>query len=637
MKIEPLDQELRQKLPSPHGVAMAIMNACKRDDATIAEIARLVQNDPALSGRLLKVANAATHGGRPVASAQEAVSRLGLSVVKQVALTFSLVEQHGRGLCTVFDYQGYWRQSLITALMMRELCPALQLGVPDELFTLGLLARVGDLALATIYPAEYADILRQAPQGNQLLALERSRLDIDHLQLSTALLKDWGIPEVLIAPIHQLEAPLQDIAHDNSRSDRLTRALRLALQVAAIAQATDTLRAEKLATLADLAGSLGFTVEEVGALIDRALEQSQFWSDLLKVQLAAAPFSDQLTVPPDASAHTGDDTRLRILIVEDEPILLRLLEVWLQDDINHTVMTASDGKQAMAVALQCQPHIVLTDWRMPHMSGVELCAALRTSEWGQNIYVVMLTAADQEDELVEAFNAGVDEYITKPINRRAFTARLKGATRYVRMREAWERDRDRLTQMASELALSNRRHQMASLTDQLTGIANRRAGQLALSQAMSASVRYGHPTTVLSLDIDHFKRVNDTLGHATGDTVLMAVAKTLESQARKEDTVCRWGGRRVFDRGAQHLTGRRRGGGPAHSQDHCRTADRGGRSARAHYREHRGGQLEPGHEKRGRADPVRRQGAVCRQEQRTQWRGSGGRTKNAAGLNCVPP
>jgi diguanylate cyclase (GGDEF)-like protein len=542
MKIAPLDQELRQKLPSPHGVAMAIMTACKRDDATIEEIAQLVQNDPALLGRLLKVANAATHGGRPVASAQEAVSRLGLGVVKQVALTFSLVEQHGRGLCTEFDYQGYWSQSLVTALVMRELCPALRLGVPDELFTLGLLARVGTLALATSYPVEYAEILRQAPQGGDLRTLERSRLDIDHLQLSAALLKDWGIPEVLIAPVHLIETPPDAQAPDNSRSDRLSRALHLALQVAAMARSTQAQRADQLASLAGLSASLGFSVEEVGALIDRALEQSQFWSELLKVQVAPAPFFDKLSAAPVPTASTVDDMRLRILIVEDEPILLKLLELWLQDDVNHIVMTATDGKQALGVALQFEPHIVLTDWRMPNMTGVELCTALRTSEWGQNIYVVMLTAADQEDELVEAFDAGVDEYITKPINRRAFTARLKGATRYVRLREAWERDRDRLTQMASELALSNRRHQLASLTDQLTGISNRRAGQQALAQAISASTRYGHPTTILSLDIDHFKRVNDSLGHAAGDTVLMAVASMLEAQARTEDTVCRWGG-----------------------------------------------------------------------------------------------
>ncbi len=540
MKIEPLDQELRQKLPSPHGVAMAIMNACKRDDVTIDEIARLVQNDPALSGRLLKVANAAVHGGRPVASAQEAVSRLGLSVVRQVALTFSLVEQHGRGLCTAFDYQAYWSQSLIAALMMRELCPVLQLGVPDELFTLGLLARVGDLALATIYPVEYAEILRRAPHRSTLRTLERARLDIDHLQLSIALLRDWGIPEVLIAPVHQIETPMDTQLPDNSRSDRLTRALHLALQVAAVTHGVKAKRADQLASLAGLAASLGFSVEAVGALIDRALEQSQFWSDLLKVQVAPAPFSDK---PDSGTADSAvDNLRLRILIVEDEPILLKLLEVWLQDGANHIVKTATDGRQAMGMALQFEPHIVVTDWRMPHLSGVELCAALRTSEWGQNIYVVMLTAADQEDELVEAFNAGVDEYITKPINRRAFTARLKGATRYVRLREAWERDRDRLTQMASELALSNRRHQLASLTDQLTGIANRRAGQMALTQALSASARYGYPTTILSVDIDHFKRVNDSLGHAAGDTVLIAVAGTLDAQARKEDTVCRWGG-----------------------------------------------------------------------------------------------
>ncbi len=153
-----------------------------------------------------------------------------------------------------------------------------------------------------------------------------------------------------------------------------------------------------------------------------------------------------------------------------------------------------------------------------------------------------ITSVESENDLVKAFEAGVDDYLTKPVNMRALSARLKAAWRYVRLRDAWERDHQRLTAAASELALTNRRLQHAALTDPLTELANRRAGLGALSQAWSVSVRHGTPLCVISIDIDHFKSINDTYGHAGGDLVLQRLSQSLRAVVRQEDTVCRWGG-----------------------------------------------------------------------------------------------
>jgi diguanylate cyclase (GGDEF)-like protein len=233
---------------------------------------------------------------------------------------------------------------------------------------------------------------------------------------------------------------------------------------------------------------------------------------------------------------------LRVLVVEDDPIVRNLLTSWLDEVCHHTVKSARNGNEALQVAVEFAPHVVITDWRMPEMDGVALCKSLRSSAWGLNIYVIMLTAADQESELVDAFDAGVDDYVSKPPNLRALSARLKGAWRYVKLRESSEQDAKRLTDLAAELALTNRRLQMAALTDPLTRLANRRAGLNALTQAWSAATRRGQPLTLISFDIDHFKLINDRLGHTAGDTVLQVLAKTLGEACRKEDTVCRWGG-----------------------------------------------------------------------------------------------
>jgi diguanylate cyclase (GGDEF)-like protein len=194
------------------------------------------------------------------------------------------------------------------------------------------------------------------------------------------------------------------------------------------------------------------------------------------------------------------------------------------------------------MALEVMPQIVITDWLMPVMDGLEFCRALRATEWGQSMYVIMLTGLEAESEIVDAFEAGVDDYVTKPLNVRALRARMRAALHYVKLLENWEGDRAQLKQFAAELAISNRKLEYYALTDLLTGLQNRRAGMNDLAQAWSAANRSGQPVAVMMIDIDRFKSVNDTYGHAVGDKVLIEVATAIRAAARKADSVCRMGG-----------------------------------------------------------------------------------------------
>jgi two-component system cell cycle response regulator len=145
-----LDQlNVSAQLPSPKGVALAVLEISRRDNATLAEVARVVQTDPALSGRLIKLANTASHIPRPVVSVQEAVVRQGMTSVRQLALGFSLLDQYRAGACQGFDYQAYWSHSLLMGLAMQALGARVRSAATDELFICGLLAQVGQLALAT--------------------------------------------------------------------------------------------------------------------------------------------------------------------------------------------------------------------------------------------------------------------------------------------------------------------------------------------------------------------------------------------------------------------------------------------------------------------------------------------------------
>ncbi|HJX58602.1 MAG TPA: HDOD domain-containing protein, partial [Thiobacillus sp.] len=151
--------KLSSQLPTPRGVALAILEISQRENATLEAIARVVQTDPALSGRLIKLANSASYISRPVISVQDVVARLGMATVRHLALGFSLVDQYRSGACQAFDYQRYWSHSLLMALGMQALGRRVHVADADELFVCGLLAQVGQLALATAYPDEYSAVL----------------------------------------------------------------------------------------------------------------------------------------------------------------------------------------------------------------------------------------------------------------------------------------------------------------------------------------------------------------------------------------------------------------------------------------------------------------------------------------------
>jgi len=201
-----LSQDVIDRLPTPKGVALALTQACRRDDANLDEIARLVNMDPALSGRLLALANAAALGGRSVVSVEEAVSRMGLVRVSQVALAFSLIDQHGSGACANFDYAGFWNRSLLMAAASRVFGSLRKLGVAGELFTVGLLAQIGLLGLATAFPQEYSELVGQDLGRAELLQQEQAQLHTNHRDLSVAMLEHWGIPVEYSKPFGQYES-----------------------------------------------------------------------------------------------------------------------------------------------------------------------------------------------------------------------------------------------------------------------------------------------------------------------------------------------------------------------------------------------------------------------------------------------
>jgi two-component system cell cycle response regulator len=245
----------------------------------------------------------------------------------------------------------------------------------------------------------------------------------------------------------------------------------------------------------------------------------------------------------DGTATPDEQTRdwFRVLVVDDEPVSRRQISHFLTQ-AGHQALTAGDGREGLDMALKHAPHLVITDWMMPERDGPELCRALRASPGGALLYIIMLTMHEEEDRLVEAFRAGANDYLVKPIKRRVLAARFNAGRRMVELHRALERERDENRLHIAELSVLNRRLEESAMTDALTGLPNRRYALEQLEREWSATGRTQSPLACMLIDVDKFKEINDSCGHDVGDLALQSTAAVLRDAARRSDVVCRLGG-----------------------------------------------------------------------------------------------
>jgi len=242
----------------------------------------------------------------------------------------------------------------------------------------------------------------------------------------------------------------------------------------------------------------------------------------------------------------------RVLVVDDDSESLRLLG----DDLaeaGYTVLKATNGRKALEIATDQAPPIMITDWSMPQMDGPELVKTLREHDGIRFIYIIVMATLGDDDRLVEAFNAGADDFVSKPIRRRELLARLHAAQRICRLEDDLAKRTREIHRLNAELAVGHQElgemnlklKQMAT-TDELTSLLNRREAMERLKEFWGNAKRYGLELSCIMMDIDHFKRFNDTYGHAAGDAVLRETAFTLRESVRDTDLVCRLGGEELL-------------------------------------------------------------------------------------------
>ena len=541
------------QLPSPTGVALEILRLARDDRVATEQIARVVQTDPALAGRILRIANS-THAGvrRPVAAITEAIKLLEPPALRAVTLGFAVLSSSQRGPCKRFDYQTFWSASLATAIAARSLAHSTNTMPADEAFTCGLLSQSGRLALASVYPDEYADVLDRWNDGppGQLLQLEHEAFATDHNEVSAALVKDWGLPEVLVRAILYHEDPQTTVLQQGSRPKQLATLLHVAARLAAICSVDDQSPQPQLEELFAGCDSIRIDPATLVRLCDQIVSQWHEASRMLEGtgrSLSAAEMvpmtgpSASTAASEPSSSRPEQAERLQILVADDDPMTLRALTKLLTA-AGHSVIAADDGREALRLALDTKPQLLVADWLMPEMDGLDLCRSLRKTKAGRQMYVIILTIRELEDDLVESFEAGADDYVAKPFSSKVLTSRIRAGARVIRLQDEVARDKEEIRRYASELAMANRRLQQAALTDPMTDLPNRRFAAERLVQEWAAASRSGRPMSCIMIDIDDFKQVNDTYGHHAGDAVLRETGDALTSNLRVNDMACRFGG-----------------------------------------------------------------------------------------------
>jgi two-component system cell cycle response regulator len=228
-----------------------------------------------------------------------------------------------------------------------------------------------------------------------------------------------------------------------------------------------------------------------------------------------------------ADAVRQDQRGVRLLVADDHVEFGRFL-VEILMAAGHDVVVAHDGRQARDALLQGGYDIAVLDWVMPEIDGVSLCRMVREHSKARYLYIILLTVRNDPEDIVAGLNAGADDYVTKPFRSAELLARVRAGERIVRLQR--------------ELREANEQLAVLALTDELTGLPNRRAILQRLEDELTRSQRERRPLSVALVDVDELKAINDTFGHGAGDSVLKGFSRLMAAHTRSYDYIGRFGG-----------------------------------------------------------------------------------------------
>ena len=415
-KIEMLIAE-QVNLPSPPAIALQILNIVQQEEASMQDLAKIISADPALTAKLLRIANSSFYSlPNEVSSVERALSVLGTNVIKNIALSFAIASELKDDKQASFDFDYFWRRSVTSGVAAKLLTTALK-ERNEDIFVTALLHDIGVLIMYLSKGDDYGLVLRESrASGVSLTELEQQKYGFDHQQLGSTLVKSWGLPEQIYEPMRYHH----DTSSAGEKYKRCAEILWMADQLAGIYSEPNSAEKARLIQR-ELVELFGLGEEQVRELVDEVATKS-----------------------------------------------IEILEMFELD--------SSDMKP----------------------------------------YSQMLQEANEE---LGRLNLSYEQLVME-------------------LMEA----KDNAELLSAELRDSNSRLKELVNRDGLTGLYNHRYFQESLSKEIARATRYQASVSLIMLDIDFFKKVNDNYGHPAGDLVLMNIARVVESAVRPSDIVARYGG-----------------------------------------------------------------------------------------------
>jgi two-component system cell cycle response regulator len=580
-----------EDFPLPKGPALALIRLTQREFVSLAVVAHAIKADPTFAVRVIKVANGvagADHG--PVVSLRDAVDVLGVAPVRSLAMGFSLLENYRGEPCPGFDGARFWASALARAVALQLLVASRPELPRAEAFSIGLLARLGELVLATVFPQAFARLPQGREAEGDIARMERELMGCDAASLSAAILLEYNLSDIYANAVESLDG---STAHDGapSNADRKpSLLLRLADHIGNVCVAPEANWRAMMPALFEMGEALSLDATELIALCHRAAHEWREWGTSLELDTGPMPRFEQIeltplpaaaaalvveaprattaepetaeraaaatpsaTTPVPAAAPTvprpsspapaaaGRDDALHILLVGDEARVRRPLRAQLTA-AGHRLVEVDSGRQGLATAIELQPQVVLADAGAAELDGIELVRTLRQFKAGCGIHALLLGDPADEEQLVRAFEAGADGFLALPPSPRVLAAHLLAAVRVAGLREDLRRDQEELRRVSAELSASNQKLREAGMMDMLTGCPNRRYAMDRIHQEWAMAARTERPLACMVVDVDNLKQINDHHGHEAGDRALKLVASAFKGEMRAQEVLARSGG-----------------------------------------------------------------------------------------------
>lgn len=302
-----------KKLPSPSGTTLTVIQLCHQEETSLKDIADVIQTDPAFTAEILKYANSFFMStGIPVVSVQKAAIKLGLRTIVNLALGLSLLANNKKGKCRGFDYENFWSISLLQAIAARHLAQAGKELDSEEIFTCALLSHMGQLALASIFPQEYGDLLHEfgfdscgewdlsssdnaatgLPPNLLRKSLEKERFEIDSSELTVELFLDWGLPAhyALAVGFHD---DLDCAELDLGTTQKIADLLNLSRKFAEICFHVP-LASSQLSVVEKSSQKFDITAGDFGTVFDTVIAQWHEFAETFEIHTHPCPFYSEI-------------------------------------------------------------------------------------------------------------------------------------------------------------------------------------------------------------------------------------------------------------------------------------------------------------------------------------------------------